>query len=145
MAEFGEDSVYLRGVAEQAACAILFTQSTVRIPDALHRPISESVWVTKQHSHTLKQIDELAPRFAVPLDTRPSPEGSLSVKIAYPLSVGGRKKKGVESRLKFDEFVLENQAGQHIVVLDYVKLGEMLRAFDVEPSWKATIIVAHEI
>lgn len=83
---FSEDTVHIRGVAEENPMKIYYTKKYTLIPESYHRPLKEPKLVTDTHEYsfeTLKNIEEQGNRLRIELSKKPLDENKIAVTFTH--------------------------------------------------------------
>jgi hypothetical protein len=84
---FSEDTVYLKGIAEENPRKIHYTRKHTFIPDRYHHPLREPKWVTEMYPvsfKTLKRLGKSAKKVSMNLGQEPLDETRILVMLSYP-------------------------------------------------------------
>lgn len=83
LSEFKEDSVYLRGVSEQAPLKILVQEKTVKIKESQRHPIADERWHTQRVPFTKASLFKLKGIFKERLEKAPLSSDKFRVEIFW--------------------------------------------------------------
>ena len=81
---FSEETVYVRGVAEEEPIEVYCTRKYTLIPDSYHKPLKEPKWNTETYESSIETlessgIDELV----LKLDRKPLDEKKITIEISH--------------------------------------------------------------
>jgi hypothetical protein len=80
---FSEETVYVRGIAEEEPIKVFHTKKHTLIPDSYKQPLKEPTWITNTQEHLLKTLKTIRERFTTKLDRKPLDENKIRVEIAH--------------------------------------------------------------
>lgn len=81
---FSEETVYVRGVAEETPIGIYYTKEHTLIPDSFKQPIKEPRWETVEKKHKFGEFKDLTgSTFEIKLERKPLYNDKILVRIEY--------------------------------------------------------------
>ena len=79
-----EDSVYVRGIAEENPISVYYTKKHTIIPDMYKHPIKEPRWQTESITQTLQKLRLFSDKYMnYPLDRKPFDEKQIVVEVGW--------------------------------------------------------------
>jgi len=142
---FSEDTVYVRGVAEEKPIRIFYTKKNTLIPDAYHNPLKEPKWNTETYEYTFGKLKKLVGTLTLELSQKPLDEKKITVEITYP----NPKVNGFllvhEYTVDKDELSYKRKGSTHCAILDINAVNKKLEKEGVAEEIGIKIDVTYPI
>lgn len=114
---FSEDTVHIRGVAEETPIKIHYTKKHTLISDSYHYPLKEPKWNTITSEDTLKTLKTLIDRYGFELDKKPLDENKIRVNISHPKPKQEGFRREYDYTIDNKEILLEQKGNKYHVIL----------------------------
>lgn len=137
---FEEDSVYLKGIAEDTPVDIYYSKEYTQILPSSKEPISAIKYnTTRLNDITMKEIKNHSPLLAIHLQTKPVDVNKITVRIKYPKIKKG--KINHDSYYYFENFRYDVIEGIPQILIDMRKMKAQLVSRGVKDNWKVKISI----
>jgi len=146
---FLEDSIYIRGIAEEEQMIVYYTKEYTLIPDSFKKPIREPRWESVERTTTVKRLEALSTdSYRLNLKHKPLDQTKIfgEVKYKYIAVEGGAV---VERTTYFDieeeVFEYRKRGKTHYAVFSRQEILDSLDKKYVHEDMELTIIVTYPI
>ena len=134
---FGEQNVYLRGIAEDTPISVYYQKDFVTVPGSALSALSDETWSTKTVTFTVRQLSKLTSEYRVFLDKAPKDNTRVRVKMSFPK----RGMKGVVVMPDITDFSIKQIGPQHLVALNMNTIRREVAKGNAAQNAKVTITV----
>ena len=111
---FSEETVYVRGVAEETPIKIYYAKRHTLLPDSYKQPVREPKWNVDTFKYEFATLRSLQYNLSLKLSKKPLNENKITVRITHP----NPKVKGFQ---RFHDFSIEDEE------VDYTVEGSIRR------------------
>ena len=139
---FGEERVYLDGIAEEEPIEVYFTKEFTTIPKRNRQPIAEKRWRHVIDVKLFRDILNLR-RFRYNLVSEPLSSDDIKVTVQHEKVIGGKVSKNYLTYHDIRDFTYKIDAGKPVVFIDFPGLSEKLKQGQVKKNMNVTIDVAY--
>jgi hypothetical protein len=136
---FGEQQVYVRGIAEDRPITVFYQKDRVTVPESALSPLREEVWLSKKVEYTVRKIHKLSKFYLVNLDRPPKAVDRVRVAMAFPK----RGIKGVSVLPDITDFEVKQSGPNSTVVLNMETIQKKLLASNATQNSIVTITVQY--
>ena len=138
---FGQDHVYIRGLAEDTPESIWFTTEWTTISPLSKQPI-QAKWEQLDKDWTLRRIKESGSPFIYELEEEPTDPDNIQVTVTHPWVYNGRKIKDMVDQRPVD-FKYLSAGGIPKVELNFRTLARYLERAKVRLTWPVVISIRY--
>jgi class 3 adenylate cyclase len=117
LSAFGEQKVYLRGIAEAEPVNILYLNGHVEVPQSALSPLASDTWISKDYQYTLTALRTLG-NYRVVM----SPAAKSKDKIKITASFPKRGTKNIYTFVNVGDFTYSDTGPSALLVIDTAKL-----------------------
>lgn len=136
-ADFIEEQVYVKGIAELSALTI-YRSKAVSIPAANRRPLVGVPFEEALDSMTFKQLAQMG-RFIHRPTQEPIDPDSVALDYWYPSTDGrGNRVEGMSRRGTLEPVEVRRAASGWEVIFDYSQAAKVMRAARVKTTWRVS-------
>ena len=124
---FSEDTVHIRGVAEETPIKIHYTKKHTLIPESYKQPLREPKWQTDKQKIPFRDFKNklTAPDYEIKLSTKPLDKNKTTVRITSPPSGKKGYYKAFDSTFGEGGFEFKQLGNSYYVVFNRLSLVEV--------------------
>ena len=124
---FSEETVYVRGVAEEKPIKIHYTEKHTLIPASYKQPLKEPKWKTDTKNILFKSFKKIKPGYRITLTKKPLDVNKISITISHPsTSLEGFETHHYYS-IDADEIEYKHSGNKHWIRINIGAISEILK------------------
>jgi len=139
---FGEEGVYLDGIAEDEPIQVYFTKEFTTIPKRNRQPIAAKRWRNMRDIKPYRDLLKFT-RFRYYLESEPVSSEDIKITVTHYKVVAKRVEKKYVTIIDFADFTYEVAGGKPILWLNCAKLCEILEKNQVKKNMNVIIEISH--